>query len=161
MIFAQIQINILKNIENRTKKQIKQPSIDTADITDEESDDEDDLIKPSVDFSKKIEQALQKSTREVAKLVQLEELTKKAIESKKYTFGWFKALLELESLNSVENNAYSREVSIGFAKVERELGTTRTLILKHPTRYIPQSMEDLADIPLVLHFRDSSTKLVS
>ncbi len=69
-----------------------------------------------------------------------------------YSFGWFKALLELESLNIGENNANSREISISFAKVEREAGTSRTLILKHPSRYIPQSMEDLADIPLELHF---------
>lgn len=58
----------------------------------------------------------------------------------------------MESINSGENNANSREISISFSKVEREVGTSKTLILKHPSRYIPQSMEDLADIPLELHF---------
>ena len=48
-----------------------------------------------------------------------------------------------------------KEVSISFAKVEREAGTNRTLVLKHPDRYIPQFMEDLADIPLVLHMEKS------
>ena len=57
----------------------------------------------------------------------------------------------MESINSGEINANSKEVSISFAKVEREPGTERTLVLKYPNRYIPQFMEDLADIPLVLH----------
>jgi len=57
----------------------------------------------------------------------------------------------MESLNSNEANANSKEVSISFARVEREPGTERTLVLKYPNRYIPQFMEDLADIPLVLH----------
>jgi hypothetical protein len=69
-------------------------------------------------------------------------------------------LLELETLNSCENNANSKEISISFAKVEKETGTERTLILKHPNRYIPQSMEDLADIPLVLHY-GNQTKTVA
>lgn len=57
----------------------------------------------------------------------------------------------MESINSGEANSNSKEVSISFARVEREEGTSRTLVLKHPNRYIPQFLEDLADIPLVLH----------
>ena len=114
--------------------------------------DEDDYTKPSIDFSKKIEQAKQRSANEIAEIAHLDELTQNALNADKYSFGWFKALLELESLNSYENTANNREISITFSKVEREEGTSRTLILKNPSRYIPQSMEDLADIPLELHF---------
>lgn len=70
------------------------------------------------------------------------------------------ALLEMESINSGEANSRSREISISFAKVEREQGTKRTLMLKHPNQYIPQFMEDLVDIPLVLHMGDQ-TKTVA
>ncbi|MBP2641125.1 MAG: helicase [Firmicutes bacterium] len=114
--------------------------------------DEDDYSKPSVDFNKKIEQAKERSEREIREIARLEDLTQQALNADKYSYGWFKALLELETLNSGENNAGSREISISFSSVEREEGTSRTLILKHPSRYIPQSMEDLADIPLELHF---------
>lgn len=114
--------------------------------------DEDDYTKPSIDFSKKIEQAKQRSANEIAEIAYLDVLTQNALKANKYSFGWFKALLELESLNSSKNTSNSREISITFSKVEREEGTSRTLILKHPSRYIPQSMEDLADIPLELHF---------
>ena len=64
------------------------------------------------------------------------------------------------SSNSGENNSNSKEISISFGRVEREPGTKRTLVLKHPSRYIPQFMEDLADIPLVLHMGDQ-TKTVA
>ncbi|WP_075980805.1 AAA domain-containing protein [Bacillus massilinigeriensis] len=119
---------------------------------DTKDSDEDDYTKPSINFSQKIELAKKRSAKEIAEIAYLDELTQKAINTDKYSFGWFKALLELESLNNGEKTAYSREISITFSKVEREEGTSRTLILKHPSRYIPQSMEDLADIPLELHF---------
>ena len=36
--------------------------------------------------------------------------------------------------------------------MEKEAGSERTLILKHPSGNIPQFMEDLSDIPLILHY---------
>ena len=50
-----------------------------------------------------------------------------------------------------ESSFGTKEISISFSLVEREPETERTLILKHPNRYIPQFMEDLSDIPLELH----------
>lgn len=119
---------------------------------EEDSDtDRDELMPSSVDYSKKIEQAKQKSAAEIDRITYFEELQKKASSAEKYTFAWFNILLEMESINSGEVNSHSREVSISFAKVEKEPGTNRTLLLKYPNRYIPQFMEDLTDIPLVLH----------
>lgn len=136
------------------KRAASVPKSTTAAYKDETTTDseEDDYTKPSINFSKKIEQAKQRSANEIAEIAYLDELTQRALNADKYSFGWFKALLELESLNRGENTANSREISISFSKVELEEGTSRTLILKHPSRYIPQSMEDLADIPLELHF---------
>ena len=114
----------------------------------------------AVDYSKKIERAKQKSAVEIDKITYFEELQNKALQAKRYSYAWFTALLEMESINSGEANSRSREISISFAKVEREQGTKRTLVLKHPNQYIPQFMEDLADIPLVLHMGDQ-TKTVA
>ena len=113
--------------------------------------DWDELMPSSVDYSRKIEQAKQKSAAEIDRILYYEELQKKALSAGKYTFAWFNALMEMESINSGEANSNSREVSISFGKVEKEPGTKRTLLLKYPNRYIPQFMEDLTDIPLVLH----------
>lgn len=152
--------DVIKDIARRTKERgvgsFKEPVVND----DDDDVDEDEYMPSVVDYSKKIERAKQKSAAEIDKITYFEELQNKAISAKRYSYAWFTTLLEMESINSGEANARSREVSISFAKVEREPGTTRTLVLKHPNQYIPQFMEDLADIPLVLHMGDQ-TKLVA
>ena len=144
--------NVIKDIARRTKDK---PSVTkTAAVEDGEDVDEDEFMPSAVDYSKKIERAKEKSAAEIDRIAYFEELHNKATQltqEGKYTVAWFNTLLEMESLNSNEANANSKEVSISFARVEREPGTERTLVLKYPNRYIPQFMEDLADIPLVLH----------
>ncbi|MBR5545186.1 MAG: AAA family ATPase [Clostridia bacterium] len=121
--------------------------------------DSDEYMPTLVDYSRKTELAKEKAAREIDKIAYQEELQQRALDAEKYSYGWFKALLELETLNSNTNALNSKEVSISFARVEREPGTQRTLVLKQPNRYIPQFMEDLADIPLVLHFGDQTKTL--
>ena len=152
--------SVIKDIKKRTK--MRNMGNDTKPSKDEQQPekDEDDYVKPSVDYRDKIEKAKQKSAKEIERISKLEALAQKATESERYSYGWFKALLELETFSSGESNLYSREISISFAKVEREPGATRTLILKHPSRFIPQSMEDLANIPLELHFQNAPSKTV-
>ncbi len=139
----------------------------SADKNREESNDDnsddfqdfDDYTPRQIDYSKQIERAKEKSAAEIDRIAYYEELQQKATDSKRYSFEWFNTLLEMEALNGAESNNRSREVSISFAHVELEEGTKRTLILKHPNRYIPQYMEDLADIPLVLKMGDESRTL--
>lgn len=122
--------------------------------------DEDEFTHASIDYSKKIERAKAKSAEELDRIEYFEHLQNAALASKRYSFSWFKYLLEMECENSVDYNRDSKEVSIGFAKVEREPNTKRTLVLKHPSRYIPQFVEELSDIPLVLHFENLTKTLV-
>ncbi len=163
-----IEVLINSTVSRVAKEVTKRAVYSRAPIENQNSDDTEDLLvsdedeytKLPVDYSKKIEQAKQRSANEIQKIAYFEELQELALRCEKYSFGWFKALLELETLNSGESNANSKEISISFAKVERETGTSRILILKHPNRYIPQLMEDLADIPLVLHY-GNQTKTVA
>ena len=143
---------VVKDIAKRVTSTRKEHPQSSSDVIDDAPTDEDDYSKPAVDISKKIEKVKEQAEQKINEIAQLEDLRQQAQNADKYSFAWFRTLLELESINSSENNANSREISISFAKVEREEGTSRTLILKHPSRYIPQSMEDLADIPLELHF---------
>lgn len=135
------------------KRTHSSPTAHTDTPLDEPVDmDADEFTPAPIDYSRKTELAKEKAAREIDRIAYLEELQQRALEAEKYTYGWFKALLELETLNSNVNALDSKEVSISFMRVEREPGTQRTLVLKQPSRYIPQFMEDLADIPLVLHF---------
>lgn len=150
--------DVIKDIARRTKE--RGTAVSVTEITDDDDTDEDEFMPSAVDYSKKIERAKQKSAAEIDKITYFEELQNKALSAERYSYSWFTTLLEMESINSGESNSRSREVSISFAKVEREPGTKRTLVLKHPNQYIPQFMEDLADIPLVLHMGDQ-TKTVA
>ena len=161
--FDKIPVNkatksVLKDIARRTKD--RSSVAERKQYSEEEDADEDEYLPSTVDYSKKIERAKEKSAVEIEKIAYYAELQNKALESEKYSYGWFSALLEMESISSGEFNANSKEVSISFARVEREPGTKRTLVLRHPNRYIPQFMEDLADIPMVLHIGDM-TKTVA
>jgi superfamily I DNA and/or RNA helicase len=143
---------VVKEISKRATSAPKEQNRQQDTSTDDAPVDEDEYSKPIVDITRKIEKVKEQAEREIREIAHLEDLKQRAQECDKYSYGWFKTLLELESLNSGENNVNSREIYISFSKVEREVGTSRTLILKHPSRYIPQFMEDLADIPLELHF---------
>ena len=121
--------------------------------------DADEYTPTPVDYARKVELEKEKAAKAIDRIAYQEELQQRALDAKKYSYSWFKALLELEALNSNASNQNSREVSISFARVEREPGTQRTLVLKQPNRYIPQFMEDLADIPLVLKIGDQTRKL--
>lgn len=143
--------------ENHAKTISNSPNI--HDMIDMDVVDSDEYIPKIVDYKRKIERAKSKRDAEMDLIEKMEELQQKAVETKRYTYGWFKALLELEALNSSENHGNSREVSISFGKVEQESSTIRTLILKHPTCYVPRFMEELADIPLILEFENETKKL--
>lgn len=131
----------------------------TYTLETEDDVDSDEYTPKTVDYQKKIEKAKAKSEAEIGLIEQMEELQQKAMDSKRYTFGWFKALLELEARESNENADKSKEVSISFGKVAPEGASTRTLILKQPSSYIPRFMEELADIPLILEFENETKKL--
>ena len=152
--------SIIKDIAKRTKDNLESPSVSNNKPDEIFDIDADEFTPAPVDYSKRIDKAKEKSAAEIDKIAYFEELQKRVIAADTYSYAWFTTLLEMESINSGEANANSREVSISFAKVEREPGTKRTLVLKHPNRYIPQFMEDLADIPLVLHMGEQ-TKTVA
>ncbi len=149
---------VLDDIKERVKKQKAEPEPEEKKKEESPEADNDEITKAPVDYSKKIEQTKKKFEEEISKLAQIEEAQERALQATKYSYGWFKALLELESMANGDDNARSREVSISFAAVEREQGTNRTLILKHPDKNIPQVMEELVDIPLELTFSDGKTK---
>ena len=119
--------------------------------------DWDEYSRPPVDYAKKLKREKDRSVRELDRIAYLQELQDKALEMEKYSFGWFKALLEMEELSAEENSLNSREVSIRFGRVALEPGTARILVLSQPSCGIPRFMEDLSNITLVLRM-DSGQK---
>lgn len=147
-----------RNIQNSDGQELQsgeQPESNNADT------DIDDYHPNVVDYAKQIERKKEQSTAEIENIVQMQDLQETALSADQYSYLWFKTLLDMEILNSDEDSTNSREVNISFGKIEQEAGTQKTYILKQPNKYIPQYMEDLADIPLMLHMRDDTTKTVA
>ena len=122
-----------------------------------------DEIEDNIDYDKMLDKAQKKFEIEKQKIEELEalqqDLQQKVQSGQKYSFGWCKTLLNLEILNSCERKSNNKEISITFGHVEFVEGTERTLLLKYPSRYIPQFIEDLENIPLELK-TDKETKNV-
>ncbi len=129
-------------------------------IVEPEESDGDELIPTPVDFERKAELEKQKAAAAIDRIAYQEDLQAQALAAKRYSFEWFRILLHLEELSGNMNELSSREISISFSRVEREEGTQRTLILKHPNRYVPQFLEDLGDIPLTLEVGDQNKRLM-
>lgn len=149
-VFRAATKGVLKDFVHRTGKR-NQTAADELQQLEEKNDiDQDEYMPPAVDYNNRIEYAKRKSEVEIEKIVAYSELQERALSVRKYSYAWFNTLLEMECLSSAETGSSGKEVSITFSLVERVPGTKRTLVLKRPNRNIPQFLEDLADIPLVL-----------
>lgn len=159
--FSKINKGIKKNFKEKLDKTLDKSSqentlfpsqIEEKEKSKEEViDEQDDFIKPAVNVDKQIEKLTLQAEAKVEELTRIKKLNEIANEAEDYSFAWFKALLELEYLNSSESNTQGKEISIQFSKVELEPGTDRVLVLKSPNRYIPQSIEDIGDIQLRIY----------
>lgn len=120
-------------------------------------DDDDDYTPAPVDYSRRIARAEARSATEIAILEREQELLNIAIALPRYSYGWFLALLELECMASSEKNADGKTISISFGRIEKDAASSKTIILKEPSRFIPQSVEDLSGVRVDLHFDDGRT----
>ena len=127
---------------------------------EEEFEDDDELTPKAVNFADRIKKREQRQAAEIAELERGDELQQKAQSQERYTFGWFKGLLELEMLGKEKDAENQRELSICFTKMEHESGTERTFILKRPNRNIPAWVEDLSGIPLHMIIDNKSVQAI-
>ena len=123
----------------------------------DEAEDTDDYTPKTVDFGKKLDRAKDRYASELDRIEREQALHDRANALPRYSYGWFLALLELECMASNEKNADSKTISISFGKVERDEQSSRTIVLKEPSRFIPQSIEELSGIRLDLDFGNGRT----
>lgn len=151
---------VLKDIVQQVQTLRQQPTPSAE--TDPDHDDEDEYLPVPVDFSKRIQRSSTSLAREIDHLTQLETLQEEAFRltrDSKYSLAWFRKLLEMECIHSSEAQAYSQEIFIAFAQAVREPGTKRVIILSQPSRGIPQFLEELTGIDLVLHMGEQQKRI--
>lgn len=127
----------------------------------EKQDGDENLPKP-VSIDDKIARAKRKSVRTLERLGRYSTLSDRLEDlekgRKEYTFLWFKILLEMEELSKEEDTVDGREMAISFGEVRRDYETERTLVLKNPSRFVPQSVEELPELKLNLKLSGGRTR---
>ena len=148
---------IKKKIDRKDKKRRPKP------ITPKDVDEfnpaflsSEELLEKQKELRQKLENELQDQIAELMKVEQLKAIIKAA---PTYSFAWFKALLELEYLLAFDQTDKDKSISIFFEKVEKETGTSKTITLRKPIRYIPLTIENMGDIQLKLQLEEERRTL--
>lgn len=149
---------VLDRISERIRKPRPTSPMSPGDTERERTSDSDEYNPAPVDYRKKIARAEERNANEIAKLEREQALLNKANSLTKYSYGWFLALLELECIASSEKNADGKTISISFGKVKRDSQSSRTIVLKEPNRFIPQSIEEFSDVRVDLDFGNGRTE---
>jgi len=121
------------------------------------NEDADDYTPKTVNYGKKLDRAKDRYASELERIEREQTLHNKANDLPRYSYGWFLALLELECMASSEKNADGKTISISFGKVERDSQSSRTIVLKEPNRFIPQSIEEFSGVRVDLDFGNGRT----
>lgn len=121
------------------------------------NEDADDYTPKTVDYSKKLDRAKDHYASELDRIEREEALHDKANALPRYSYGWFLALLEMECIESSEKNADGKTISISFGKVGLDSQSSRTIVLKEPSRFIPPSIEEFSGVPVDLNFGNGRT----
>lgn len=121
------------------------------------NEDADDYNPKTVDYGKKLDRAKDRYANELDRLEREQALHDKVNALPRYSYGWFLALLELECIASSEKNADGKTISIRFGKVERDTQSSKTIVLKEPSRFIPQSIEEFSGVRVDLDFGSGRT----
>lgn len=142
---------VYKDIEKNRQK-IASGELDVDDLTVQDDDqDEDDYIKRAVDYKNEIDKKKKMSALEIERISEDEEWQQKAIEADKYSYEWFKCLLNLE-MHARGDSDNLKTTYLRFGKARKEENSEKTIILEQPFSHINPEIEELSDIPLFLDF---------
>lgn len=125
--------------------------------TSDEAEDTDDYTPKVIDYGKRLDHVKDRYASELDRIEREQALQDKANELPRYSYGWFLALLELECMASSEKNADGKTISISFGRVDPDEQSARTIVLKEPSRFIPQSIEELSGVRVDLTFGNGRT----
>lgn len=113
------------------------------------------------DKADKIQQLEKEQQERKDEITRIEELIEIVKETEQYSYAWFKTLLELEYMKSGEASYGKKGIRISFGKVESDSESNRILILKSPSRYIPQALEECSNIAVTFLFSDADKKTLT
>lgn len=83
-----------------------------------------------------------------------------ADETKKYTYEWFNALLELEFQASGEENRNKKGIELYFSKVEKDPYSEQGVLLKNPSGHIPIAIEEMSNISVTFRLPEGAHQTI-
>jgi hypothetical protein len=134
-------------------------SLDLQNRIEDKEEESDENLPISINLQKEIQKIEASAEDIIAQLTRKKQLEETVENTAKYTFAWFKALLELEYSCASEDQVKKNPLQVIFKKVEREANTDNTIILSE-TSSIPNRLEDAGDLQLVLNFKNNENKSV-
>ena len=134
-------------------------NIDLQNRIEDKEEESDENLPISINLQKEIQKIEASAEDIIAQLTRKKQLEETVENTAKYTFAWFKALLELEYSCASEDQVKKNPLQVIFKKVEREANTDNTIILSE-TSSIPNRLEDAGDLQLVLNFKNNENKSV-
>ncbi len=90
-------------------------------------------------------------------LEEIDRLREQIEESPKYSYGWLRALMELEvKSQGTTDVAGNKALYISFCTLSFNPKNDSMLILSDPSRYIPYSLEDMDSVPVTFVFKNGT-----
>ena len=144
------------NKEKRPRKQRKKREPQDVDEFNPAFLSSEELLEKKEELRQKMQADLDEQLDILEKI----ELLKNIItQSQRYSFIWYKALLELEYILALEQMGKDRSFRIDFKTVTQEKGTTKTILLKEPNKDIPFTIEMMGDMTLKIQLKEERRTL--
>ncbi|MBD5648219.1 MAG: AAA family ATPase [Desulfovibrio sp.] len=154
----------VKNLFRKVYRDLKTPAsaLQTSQAPEnpEETVLDDEYTLPSVKLKERIERRQRQAEAEIRDLVEVGEQWDRAARAPRYSYEWFRLMMELELREERETLEQAGSLRLNFDKVELETPGGKTLVLTRPGRPIPAYLEDLSDITLLIHFGDESKSVL-
>ena len=161
---AERQLDITNEATQKKQREFKQS--DFADAENSTGISTKDNSTRLSSKRKNIEETLagfdEKAQTTRAELEEIETLRSTIEQSEKYSYIWFKSLIELESRSngSVDSNSGRKTIFLQFDEVSIDKRNDNIVILKGCGRYIPTSIEDIDGICVTFFFRTGLSQAV-
>lgn len=110
--------------------------------------------EPEKTTEEKIEEIRQEQENEAKKQIKREQLLEETKQLPRYTYKWFKNMLDLEYSGETQDidAISSKAINISFGKVEKEAGSERIYVLRNPSHSIPLQLEDIGGLEIKFVF---------
>ena len=153
------------SLQKDLPKREKSEKFSNKDFSEENTSSKIEKHKQTVPKSASLEDVLtgfeEKANLQREEIEQVMTLREMIENSKKYSYGWLKALMTLEVQSTgIESASGKRSINILFDRIMSDTEHVNRIILTSASRNIPNMIEDIDGIPVTFFFRNGEKQTV-